>query len=113
MKLVYIAGPFRAATAWEVENNVRNAETMGYEVAKLGAMPMIPHANTRFFHGQFDDQFWIVGTLLLLERCDAMLVLPGWENSQGTKGEMRLCEDRGMPYFFKLGDLEKWLSQFQ
>ena len=113
MKIVYVAGPFRGKTAWDVEQNVRRAEEMGFKVAELGAMPLMPHANTRFFNGLFTDDFWITGTLCLLERCDAMIVLPGWENSTGTKGEIRLCEDRDIPYFFKLNDLKEWLESFQ
>ena len=62
MKLGYIIGPFRAPTAWEIEQNVRNAERLGLEVAKLGAFPIIPHAITRFFHGLLSDEFWLEGT---------------------------------------------------
>ncbi len=39
MKCVYIAGPFRGETSWEVEKHIRHAEELAYEVARLGAMP--------------------------------------------------------------------------
>ena len=54
MKLVYIAGPFRAPTPWGIEENVRHAERHAFEIAKLGAMPVCPHANTRHFDGHGD-----------------------------------------------------------
>jgi hypothetical protein len=85
--LVYIAGPFRGPTAWDIEQNVRNAEVFGLEIARLGGMPVIPHANTRYFHGQCNDQFWLDGTLRLMEVCDAMVLCTGWECSTGAKGE--------------------------
>jgi hypothetical protein len=111
VKLVYIAGPFTGETAWEIEGNVRRAEAAGLEVAWLGGMPVIPHANTRFFHGQCAPSFWYEGTLELLSRCDAMLVQGDWENSWGTKDEMRLCDNQGIPYFLKLADLAEWLRK--
>lgn len=85
--LVYIAGPFRGLTAWAIEENIRHAERYGLEAAKLGGMPVIPHANTRFFHGQCTDQFWLDGTIRLMEVCDAMVLVPGWERSSGAKAE--------------------------
>jgi len=33
MKVIYVAGPYRAANAWLVEQNVRNAEIAGYEIS--------------------------------------------------------------------------------
>jgi hypothetical protein len=71
VKLVYIAGPFTAATPWRVEQNVRRAEEAGLWVAEHGAMPVIPHANTRYFHGECTPEFWYEGTLELLRRCAA------------------------------------------
>lgn len=59
MKAVYIAGPFRAPTPWEVETNIRTAETNGLYVAKLGAIPRIPHTMYRFFDGSLPDEFWL------------------------------------------------------
>ena len=66
MKVIYIAGPFRGDTSWQIECNVRDAEALGLEVARAGAMPLIPHANTRFFDGELTDDFWLRGTLALL-----------------------------------------------
>lgn len=99
MKVVYIAGAFRGATPWDVAENVRNAERYALSVARLGAMPLCPHANTQHFDGQRTAQFWIDGTLELLRRCDAMVLVPGWENSVGTKGEIAYCESVGLPVF--------------
>jgi hypothetical protein len=97
IKVVYIAGPFRGATSWQIAENVRNAERYGLEVARLGAMPLIPHANTAHFHGEGDDQVWIDGTLELLRRCDAAVFIPGWQRSKGSQGEWDECRVRRMP----------------
>src|SRR5574340_251291 len=94
--VVYVAGRFRGATPWDIEQNVRRAEEVALMVARAGAMPICPHANTRFFHGQLTDDFWLAGTLALLARCDAMVLVPGWEGSAGTKAEIEFAEAHGI-----------------
>ena len=60
MKVIYIAGPFRAKTAWQIECNIRHAENTAFFLMKeFSVMPLIPHANTRYFHGSFEDQFML------------------------------------------------------
>jgi len=102
MKVVYIAGPFRAPTAWGIAENIRVAERIGYQVASVGCMPLIPHANTAHFHGEFADQFWLDGTLELMRRCDAVLLGPGWSDSSGAREEKRVAEEMELPIFYTL-----------
>lgn len=113
LAIVYIAGPFRAKTAWEIERNVRAAEDLGFEVFQLGAMPLIPHANTRFFHGQGPDQFWLDGTLELLRRCDALITTRNWKRSTGACGEYHEAICRGIPAFESMHDLATWLVEWR
>ena len=110
MKIVYVAGPFRAPTTWQVEQNVRRAEEMGLEVARLGAMPLIPHTNTRFFDGELPDQFWLDGTMALLRACDAVMLVPGWERSSGARAERKDALARKVPVFSDLFALRQWLG---
>jgi len=114
MKIVYIAGPYTGPNAWAIEQNVRKAEEVGLYVAECGAMPIIPHTNTRFFHGLLTPEFWYEGTLELLRRADALMMVPGWEHSTGAKAE-RLEAERLLKLVFYFGDggseqaFEKWL----
>jgi len=98
--IVYVAGRFRGPTAWDIEKNVRAAEEMALMVAQAGAMPLCPHANTRFFHGQLTDEFWLEGTLVLLACCDAVVLVPGWEGSVGTRAEIEFAEKHGIPVLY-------------
>lgn len=111
MKVVYIAGPFRGPHAWAIEQNIRRAEETGLEVARLGAMPLIPHSNTRFFHGALPDQFWLDGTLALLYKCDAALFLNNWKTSSGARTEHEECKKRGIPCLYTLADMVHWLER--
>ncbi len=98
MKVIYVAGPFRAATQWQIARNIRAAEEVGFVVSNAGAMPLIPHANTAHFHGLQTAGFWIEGTKELLRRCDAAVFIRGWSESQGSVGEWEECMARGIPH---------------
>lgn len=110
MKVVYVAGKFRGPTAWDVEQNIRRAEAVGMDVARLGAAPLIPHANTRFFHGTLTDDFWLAATMAMLERCDAVMLVSGWETSAGTRAEVARARERGIQVFEYMSELSYWLS---
>jgi nucleoside 2-deoxyribosyltransferase len=111
VKVVYIAGAFRAPTTWAVQQNVRAAEEAGLEVAKLGAMPLIPHANTAHFDGLLTEDFWLEGTAALLRRCDAVYVFnrEHLDTSSGTRYEVLLAIARAIPVFKDLVTLGAWL----
>lgn len=110
MKVVYIAGPFRAKTGWLIEQNVRRAEELGLAVSRLGVAPLIPHCNTRNFQGEGEDSYWLEATMELLRRCDAMILVPGWEKSSGTRAEVNEAARIGIPVFHTLQALEGWLT---
>ena len=114
MKIIYVSGKFTAQNAWEIEqNNVCTAEDVGMRVAKAGAMPLIPHANTRYFYGTATPEFLYAGTLELLRRCDAVIMVPGYESSKGACAELEEAHRLRLPVFFVVDDridgLVSWL----
>lgn len=112
MKLIYICGPYRAETRWEEECNVRRAETIGHMVAALGAYPIIPHSNTRPYFGDAQPaEFWLEGTLELMRRCDAVLLVGGWANSVGARAEKFEAEKLKIPVFDMTPALAAWLEE--
>lgn len=110
MRAVYCAGPFRAATDEQREANIRRAEEMGLEVAKLGASPVIPHANTRHLHSHVPEAFMLEATLELMRRCDAVILCEGWQESAGTRDEVCEAHWLGLPVFYTLFGLKSWLE---
>jgi hypothetical protein len=116
--LVYIAGPFsgkgetREQQRADTEAKIARAVQLGIKVAKLGAYPIIPHANTA--HPEFEDvqpyQFWIDATGELLVRCNAVLFTDDWQESSGARGENEIAINAEIPRFFHLSDLACWLS---
>lgn len=98
-KVVYIAGPFRGPTHWAITQNIRAAEWYALEVWKMGGIALCPHLNTRNFQGELPDEAWLDGDLVMLERCDAVLLVPNWDRSVGAKAESHHAETKGIPIF--------------
>ncbi|MHC4643948.1 MAG: DUF4406 domain-containing protein [Planctomycetota bacterium] len=115
MKLIYIAGRFRERIAWELERNVRRAEEAAFRVAELGGFPIIPHANSRYFHGTISDEFWLEGYLELVGRCDAVFLLKSWESSAGAVLEYNEAMRKGLWAFQEehkgYRNLQAWLNR--
>ncbi len=115
--LVYIAGPFSAKTREGVEANIKAAELVGLVIASLGGMPIIPHCNTS--HPDFESaqgyQFWIAGTAKLMARCDAVVLVKGWETSKGATRERDLALQLGIPIreYEKTKDIGSWILSLQ
>jgi hypothetical protein len=110
--LVYVAGPFSAQDRLGVVANIQRAEKLGVEVARLGACPWIPHANTADpeFEKVQPYTFWIEATREQLRRCDAIIMVPGWESSSGARGEHADAIAWGKPVFYSVAELSRWLA---
>ena len=113
MKLIYIAGPYRPYTCADgtwvgTPMNIRNAEVTAVnlvnELGHLGLFPVVPHLNTRDFENQVkqnDDQYFLDGTMAMLERCDAVLLtMPNADEvSSGTKAEVHRAYQLGIQVY--------------
>jgi len=99
MKVVYIAGKYRGPNPWAVVQNIRAAEEVAAKVIRAGHMPLTPHKNTAHMEGLADDAFFLAGTMELLRRCDAVLLVPGWSRSVGARLELVEANRIGLPVF--------------
>lgn len=109
MKVVYIAGPYRSNSISGVVQNIRNAEALAIEVWNSGAVALCPHKNTALFDGIAPDEIWLQGDMELLRRCDAIILVEGWESSSGTIAEVEYARELGIPLFYSIIDLQEWL----
>ena len=99
MKVIYIAGKYRGASPWEVEQNIRAAEDFAAKVWAMGHAALCPHANSRHMEGVSSEEHFLAGTLELMRRCDAVLLVPNWHRSEGARAEVAEAERLGMPVF--------------
>lgn len=112
--VIYVAGPFRSrkntVDQWEQTQNIRRAEEASLEVWKRGHVALCPHLNTAHFQGAVDDDVWLRGGLALLERCDGVLLVEGWEKSEGVCREARRANELNQPAACDLSALIRKLS---
>ena len=103
--IMFIAGPYTGKSMSDIEANVTNAARWGGVVKRLGWVPLCPHTN---FHWMADEDVLGFGfghksyysdALVLLERCDAILMIEGYEQSEGAKAERAFAEEHDIPVF--------------
>ena len=100
LRTIYISGPYRG----DVEKNVRRARNYAIRLWEQGWGVLCPHLNTAFFD---DDclctpEIYLERDLWLLEGCDAMFMIPGWEHSKGARDERRYMQEVNRPVFVTL-----------
>lgn len=99
--IVYLAGPIRPKGDQTLESNINNAKSIALELWKKGYTVISPHANSDLPITLADKEVetwrWLNGDLDIIARCDAVVVLPGWEESAGTKGEIEFAKERNIP----------------
>ena len=119
ISLIYIAGPFRAKSAYidghqdmfAVQENIMRAMKLGLEVARIpGLFPVIPHANTMFFTAAAPDAVWLDGDMEMLRRCDAILMTEDWERSSGARAEHEEAKALGLPIFYTVDAVQQWVA---
>lgn len=104
MKVIYIAGKYRGPNAWAVEQNIRAAEDVAAKVWAMGHVALCPHANSRHMEGVASDEHFLSGTLELLRRCDAVVLVPNWRDSEGARAEASEAVRLGIPIVYAWDD---------
>lgn len=84
MKLVYIAGPYRAKSAHGIVENIRRAEEYAKKYIQLGYAVLCPHKNFGLLDGIIDDSKIMDACLTILGKCDICVMMPNWRESVGA-----------------------------
>jgi hypothetical protein len=118
MKRVYVAGPYSADNVITVLDNIREGQRMATRVLLAGYAPFCPfidfHFSLMLREGEkLDVNDYYEYSNAWLEVSDAMLVLPGYERSKGTKAEIKIAKKFSIPIYFDFKDLikneESWI----
>ncbi len=125
MKLIYIAGPFVGKNNAEIQQNINAAVDASRYIQDVWPdelCPVCPHTNfggLELMGTCTQDQ--IMGMCIaLLGKCDAILMLPGWEDSRGAVRERDYAEERGIRRFYReeighmpVNEIHAWLENYR
>lgn len=105
MKLIYIAGPYRADTTEGVRRNIARARKVAEHLWKAhpGNAVLCPHSNSGMMDGVVPDEQFLQGAIEMLKGCDAIATVTGWEKSEGSVEEVYVADEKGIEY---LGDFD-------
>ena len=111
MKIIYIAGPLTSNAPTEqparrefIANNVKKAESYQIALANAGIGCFCSHTHTTDHHIKgstaSEEYYYELGLEFLKRCCDAVLAMPGWEQSRGSQMEITLAKDNNLPIFY-------------
>jgi hypothetical protein len=106
--LLYLTGPY---SGWskvkderekEITNNIAAAKMVAASLWELGYAVLCPHANTANFEklckASYDD--YMEGDLEMVRTVDAVVAMPKWDISKGSKLEIEFARKLGIPVYF-------------
>jgi hypothetical protein len=113
--LILIAGPYRSGTGddpQKMADNLRRLEEASWPIFKAGHVPMIGEwvalpiwnvAGGKEVGDDLYDEILHPTAGRLIERCDAILRLPG--ESKGADNDIRLANERGIPVYYNINEI--------
>lgn len=111
-KRIYIAGAINAPSAGKYLNNIRKGIQLSSKVFLLGFAPWSPFTDFLYNLVMDDREITSIKTedfyeysLAWLEKADAVLLVPGWEDSVGTRKELERAKELNIPIYKDLMDL--------
>lgn len=101
-KVCYVAGPYSVGN---VKENIKRARLYALHLWFHGFACICPHLNTSLFEEHEEDygmsyETWLTGDEAMIERCDVLFVMPGWEVSSGTKREIAHAQKNDVPVLY-------------
>lgn len=101
MKMLYVAGPYRAGSPHGIVENIRRAEVVALKYWNKGYAVICPHKNTALLDGAAADTVWLEGDLEMIRRSDTVVMMNGWEKSQGASSEHALAKELDLEIIYE------------
>ena len=93
-KIIYVSGKYRARTIFGKLWNIWKARRVAERLWREGWICICPHCNTLLFD---EDTPYIIGDCEIISRCcDAVYMLRGWEESEGSRIEYSVAQRLGL-----------------
>ena len=93
--IAYIAGPYRAKTKLGIIRNILKARKAAKEFWAKGYTVICPHMNSALMK-HLPEEVFMEGDLEILKKSDVLVVMKGWQKSEGTKQEIDFAKKNGI-----------------
>ncbi len=104
MKLIYVSGPYTG----RVDANTAAAIEAGQLLREHGFVALVPHITIVPMEAPDSPRGYAQAMrecVALMLRCDAVLMIAGWEQSRGARIEHWIARRNGLPVFETLETL--------
>lgn len=103
MKTIYVSGPYSAPTYCQIRKNVHAAAKVGASCIEKGWAALVPHCNSHAIAKHIERAWgdWILMDLALIDKCDAILMMSNWIESEGAKREHSYALSKNIPVFYE------------
>lgn len=106
MRVIYVAGPYRASGMNGVLDNIMLARSFARQLWLKGWAVICPHANTFMMDGpDLPSMAFLDGDMEMVSRCDAVFMLPGWEYSEGAIMEENTARVHGLAVYHNMQEV--------
>jgi hypothetical protein len=102
-ELIYIASPYTNPNSIIRIQNYLDVTKIAADLVSVGHVAISPitygHVLAECKEMPTDWEFWMDFCLVLLNKCDKLLVcntIPGWENSKGVSAEIEFAKQNGI-----------------
>jgi hypothetical protein len=107
---VYVAGAYSGTHVLDILENIRKGINLSKDVLLIGHYPFCPWADFLFDLVLKDKEtismdMYYNYSIAWLEVSDCMLLVTGWENSNGTKNEIVKAHEWNIPVFETIDEL--------
>lgn len=82
-------------------SNIMKAREYALKYWKLGYAVICPHLNNMLMDGELPDQSWLDGDLVILSKCEIIVMIPGWEDSEGAKAELEFAKNNNISVIYE------------
>ena len=110
MKRVYVAGKYNGPDVLSVLSNMRRGIDLSIQVIEIGMAPFSPWLDFQFgLQADIQMSVYKECSMAWVSVCDALILVPGWENSNGVKAEIEEAKKHGIPVFTSIRDLTHYV----
>lgn len=100
--LLYVAGKYAGKDEDDKMANIGLAMSVAIELWNNGHTAICPHLNTMDFeyYTNLTNEEFVKRDLLIVERCDGIVMLENWRDSKGAVKELAHAREHGLQVHF-------------